>query len=178
MAKSFYVTLPSNVAMEMFPDNAASHFITPLHERLELMCDYEVALTEIHYPQAEENVREGDKVEIHQVNTTVLGEHSEVKKAFEEQTQVLERKGGRLRRRPVGDVKEKPIEMSKGTLRKPTDDVAAWGVKMLLAALKKNASEETFWKTAQRNDLMITEKAYVPTGKYTCLNYWSLLTPF
>jgi len=162
--------------MDMFPDNATSHFITPLHKRLELMCDYEVALTEIHYPQAEENVREGDnKVEIHQVNTDVLREHSEVKKTFEEQTQVLERKVGRLRRRPVGDVKEKPIEMTKGTLRKPTHDVAAWGVKMLLAAFKKNASEETFGKTAQRNDLMITEKAYVPTGKYSHLS--ELLEP-
>jgi hypothetical protein len=47
MQDSFFVTLPSNSSMDMYPDNTAAHFKTILPKRIYLHGEYEVALTEI-----------------------------------------------------------------------------------------------------------------------------------
>ena len=47
---SFYITLPSNASMDLFPNNTLTHFKTKLSSTLQLDGDYEVALTEIMFP--------------------------------------------------------------------------------------------------------------------------------
>ena len=46
---SFYVTLPSNSSMNIFPDNTLTKFTTKLKSPLHLQGGYEVALTEIMF---------------------------------------------------------------------------------------------------------------------------------
>jgi len=73
MRKDFYVTLPSNCTIGVFPDNATSHYTTPLHRRIDLRCGYEVGVTEIHYPTLIENVSSGNKeITIRTVGPDVL----------------------------------------------------------------------------------------------------------
>ena len=47
---SFYITLPSNSSMDIFPDNTLTSFTTKLKSALQLEGRYEVALTEIMFP--------------------------------------------------------------------------------------------------------------------------------
>ena len=48
---SFYMTLPSNSSMSLHGDNTTASYKVALPRRIELKGDYEVALTEFHYPQ-------------------------------------------------------------------------------------------------------------------------------
>lgn len=50
MSDHFYLTLPSNSSMHVFPDNKISHFKTQLPKRISLQGEWELGLTEIHYP--------------------------------------------------------------------------------------------------------------------------------
>ena len=47
---NFYVTLPSNSSMNVFPNNTKSNYTTLLSKALQLNGDYEVALTNISFP--------------------------------------------------------------------------------------------------------------------------------
>ena len=47
----FYTTLPSDSSMKYFPDNTVAHFKTKLADHICFDGSYEVALTEIVYPQ-------------------------------------------------------------------------------------------------------------------------------
>lgn len=47
----FYVTLPSDSSMKLFPDNKTTHFISQLPRNLTLQGEWTVALVEIEYPQ-------------------------------------------------------------------------------------------------------------------------------
>lgn len=50
-SNSFYITLPSNASMDLYPDNTLAKYITKLHHRINLEGDnWEVALAEIQYP--------------------------------------------------------------------------------------------------------------------------------
>jgi hypothetical protein len=49
----FYVTLPSNASMSIFPDNTKANFITELYKPIKLESKYEVALVEITFPKLE-----------------------------------------------------------------------------------------------------------------------------
>ena len=49
----FYVTLPSNASMAIFPENTKSNFITELYKPIKLETKYEVALVEISFPKLE-----------------------------------------------------------------------------------------------------------------------------
>ncbi|KAI8500863.1 hypothetical protein Bbelb_216810 [Branchiostoma belcheri] len=60
MAASFYVTLPSDGSMDVYPDNTLSTYRTKLSHPIELKGDWEVSLSEIQYPHSWMNVREGD----------------------------------------------------------------------------------------------------------------------
>lgn len=50
MSDHFYLTLPSNSSMHVFPDNKISHFKTQLPKRISLQGEWELGLAEIHYP--------------------------------------------------------------------------------------------------------------------------------
>ena len=58
----FYLTLPSNSSMEVYPDNTMTNFVTKLPNRLELIGEWEVGLVEIQYPHTWYNLQtnEGD----------------------------------------------------------------------------------------------------------------------
>lgn len=53
---SFYITLPSDASMDVFPDNTMSHFSTKLPKRLELLGEWEVGLVEMIYPRMWNNI--------------------------------------------------------------------------------------------------------------------------
>lgn len=57
-SNSFYLTLPSNSSMKIFPDNTLTRYNTKLYHRLEFRDEHEweVALVEIHYPYSFYNV--------------------------------------------------------------------------------------------------------------------------
>ncbi len=46
----FYVTLPSNSSMKVYPNNTLSRYTTRLINQINLKGKWEVAITEIHYP--------------------------------------------------------------------------------------------------------------------------------
>ena len=52
----FYLTLPSNSSMDVYPDNTLNHYQTKLPHRIELEGRWEVALVEIQYPHNWYNV--------------------------------------------------------------------------------------------------------------------------
>ena len=55
----FYITLPSDSSMNVFPNNTVAHFKTKLAERVHLEGKYEVALTEFIYPNSWINFGDG-----------------------------------------------------------------------------------------------------------------------
>ena len=56
---SFYVTLPSNSSVDIYPDNALSHYSVNLPTALSFEGDWEVSLAEITYPRRWLNIVEG-----------------------------------------------------------------------------------------------------------------------
>ena len=50
MSDHFFVTLPSNSSMDIFPDNKITRFNTQLAKRISLQGNWECGLVEIHYP--------------------------------------------------------------------------------------------------------------------------------
>ncbi len=44
MATDFYLTLPSNASMKMYPDNTLAHYITNLPQRIDLTGEWECGL--------------------------------------------------------------------------------------------------------------------------------------
>ena len=49
MATDFYLTLPSNASMKMYPDNTLTHYITDLPRLIDLTGEWECGLAEIQY---------------------------------------------------------------------------------------------------------------------------------
>ena len=60
MATDFYLTLPSNASMKMYPDNTLAHYITDLPRRIDVTGEWECGLAEIQYPHTWYNVTEED----------------------------------------------------------------------------------------------------------------------
>lgn len=54
---TFYIHLPSNSSMHVFPDNTLAHFQTKLATQFNLLGEWEVGLAEICYPMSWYNVR-------------------------------------------------------------------------------------------------------------------------
>lgn len=52
MSDHFYLTLPSNSSSGIFPDNKITHFKTQLCNRISLQGNWEIGLSEIHYPNS------------------------------------------------------------------------------------------------------------------------------
>lgn len=59
----FYITLPSNSSMIYFPNNTLNAFTTRLPKSLDLKGEWEVGLSEIHYPRTWHNIQ-GEDVHI------------------------------------------------------------------------------------------------------------------
>lgn len=53
------MTLPSTSSSNLYPDNTTSNYITQLYKNVELRGDWEVALTEFHFPHTFFNVNRG-----------------------------------------------------------------------------------------------------------------------
>lgn len=69
----FYVWLPSNSSIDVFPSNTLAEFRVHLPQSIQLTGDWEVALTEIQYPHSWNNVRE-----IHLQNHFYVGKIDEM----------------------------------------------------------------------------------------------------
>ena len=54
----FYLHLPSNSSLDKFPNNTLTEYRVCLPQTVSLTGDWEVALTEIHYPHSWNNVQE------------------------------------------------------------------------------------------------------------------------
>jgi hypothetical protein len=61
---NFNVTVPSNGSMKYFPDNRADHFKNQLAREIILQGDWEVALSEIHYPNTWKNLDEEGLIQL------------------------------------------------------------------------------------------------------------------
>jgi hypothetical protein len=59
MATQFYLTLPSNSSLAYFPNNTVANFRVKLAETIVLPGQWEVALTELHYPHTWSTLRHG-----------------------------------------------------------------------------------------------------------------------
>ena len=57
----FYVTLPSDASMDVFPNNAVTSYNTRLARALNLEGEWEVALTEITYSTTWTNVTSDER---------------------------------------------------------------------------------------------------------------------
>ena len=60
MATDFYLTLPNNASMKMYPDNTLEHYITDLRQRIDMSGERECGLAEIEYPHTWYNITEED----------------------------------------------------------------------------------------------------------------------
>ena len=49
MTTNYYLTLPSNASMKMYPDNTLAHYITDLPQRIDLSGEWECGLADIQY---------------------------------------------------------------------------------------------------------------------------------
>ena len=56
----FYLTLPSNSSMDVYPNNTMANFKTRLPNRIELEGRWEVGLVEIQYPHTWYNLQDGE----------------------------------------------------------------------------------------------------------------------
>ena len=54
----FYLHLPINISLDKFPNNTLTEYRVCLPQTISLTGYWEVALTEIHYPQSWNNVQE------------------------------------------------------------------------------------------------------------------------
>lgn len=64
MTDSFYVTLPSTASMDIYPDNAISHFTTRLQKPIDLDGIWEVGLCEVSLPTKWANIGENDSIRL------------------------------------------------------------------------------------------------------------------
>ena len=56
MTTDFYLILPSNASMKMYPNNTLAHYITDLPQRIDLSGEWECGLAEIQYPHTWYNI--------------------------------------------------------------------------------------------------------------------------
>ena len=56
----FYLTLPSNASMSIFPENTTASFRVKLPQTVDLSGDWEVGLYSMTYPRTWYNLQDGD----------------------------------------------------------------------------------------------------------------------
>lgn len=57
----FYIWLPSNSSMSIFPENTLAEYRVRLPQSLKLVDEWEVAITEVQYPHSWNNVHDKEK---------------------------------------------------------------------------------------------------------------------
>lgn len=57
---NFYLTLPSNSSINFYPNNTLTHYVTKLPSRIHLEGEWEVGLTDIHYPHSWYNLQDAE----------------------------------------------------------------------------------------------------------------------
>ena len=155
MRKDFYVTLPSNCAIDVFPDNATSHYTTPLHRRIDFSGDYEVGVTEIHYPTLIENVSSGNnEITIRTVDPDVL-----TITLSDAQKEALTNRLG-----PLGNHSGRLFVPTGGVDRRPVD-VVHYSAHSIFKILTEEQREAENIKSVL--DLILTTTVAVPPGHYT-----------
>src|ERR1700690_2791681 len=55
----FYLTLPSNSSMKYYPNNTLTSFVTRLQTTIDLTGNWEVALSEFHFPPSWYTIKRG-----------------------------------------------------------------------------------------------------------------------
>ena len=60
MATDFYLRLPSNASIKMFPDYTLAHYITVLPQRIDMSGEWECGLIYIQYPHTWYNIGADD----------------------------------------------------------------------------------------------------------------------
>ena len=63
----FYLTLPSDASMNLYPKNTAAEWTTKLQTPISLQGQWEVALVEFMYPNTAYNVPEDQTIEFWQL---------------------------------------------------------------------------------------------------------------
>jgi len=58
----FYVTLPSNACLDIFPDNTLANYLIKLDRPLRLEGKWVVGLVEIHFPNSWDNINDGEVI--------------------------------------------------------------------------------------------------------------------
>ena len=61
MKDSFYVVLPSNSSMNIYPENTTTRYMTYLPQQIHLTGEWEVALTEVHIPLTFQHLKPDDE---------------------------------------------------------------------------------------------------------------------
>ncbi len=69
----FYVTLPCNASMDVYPDNRISNYKTRLAKSMNLKGQWEVGLIEIYYPNSWFTFNAEDAAFVINTNPTILG---------------------------------------------------------------------------------------------------------
>ncbi len=69
----FYVTLPCNASMDVYPDNRISNYKTRLAKSMNLKGRWEVGLIEIYYPNSWFTFNAEDAAFVINTNPTILG---------------------------------------------------------------------------------------------------------
>ncbi len=69
----FYVTLPCNASMNIYPDNCISNYKTRLARSINLKGPWEVGLIEFHYPITWYTFNDEDATFIINTDPTILG---------------------------------------------------------------------------------------------------------
>jgi hypothetical protein len=93
MAQSeFYVTLPSDASLDLYPDNKANHYITKLKKPLELTGgDWEVALVDVHYPFSWHNMPSKDSFGFVYQTEKPVWEEDKIEEMWRSQKYVIDR---------------------------------------------------------------------------------------
>ena len=58
--RQFYLTLPSNASLDVYPNNTLSDYTTRLFNPIQLTGNWEVGLSEIQYPHCYFNITDGN----------------------------------------------------------------------------------------------------------------------
>ena len=56
----FYLTIPSNSSLHLYPNNTLTHFTTQLAKDIDLQGQWEVGLSEIQYPHTWHNMSDNE----------------------------------------------------------------------------------------------------------------------
>src|SRR5579863_7072357 len=84
----FYMTLPSNACLDKYPTNNQSNYTIQFPSPVEFQGNWEVALTEIHYPKTWKNLLKDDYFNYHCLRPELeMGKLTRLKQSIESLTE-------------------------------------------------------------------------------------------